>query len=44
MKSRALIIVTIALFITSCEEEDGFDPNIEQRINFILYLNLNRLL
>ncbi len=31
---RFLIIFTSILFFTSCEEDDGFDPNIEQRIDF----------
>lgn len=33
-KSRSLIIGIIALFITGCEDDDGFDPNTEQRMDF----------
>jgi len=33
-KSRSLITCIIALFIASCEDDDGFDPNTEQKMDF----------
>lgn len=33
-KSRFLLVVNFTLLITSCEYDDGFDPNTEQRMDF----------
>ena len=34
MKYRLLIIVGLALYVISCDGDDGFDPNTEQRMDF----------
>jgi hypothetical protein len=34
VKYRMLVIVAITLFVTSCSQDDGFDPDNEQRMDF----------